>query len=141
MRVLLPLNIIIKKEKLQSPRPVRLENSIPGIFPAVGVPFTVQALASQGGEITLDDTFVFDSTCSNPLMMSPSLRGSDPYPCGSLTYRTICSFSRYLVYIMPIPGGCQPVPVILQKPAHLFYRKDTDGRKRDVKFLQKSGKS
>ena len=49
---------------------------------------TVQALASQGGEIALDDTFVFDIACSNQLMMSPSFCGSDPYPCGSLTYRT-----------------------------------------------------
>ncbi len=55
-------------------------------------PATVQALASQGGEIALDDTFVFDIACSNPLMMSPSLRGSDPYPCGSLTYRTMSKF-------------------------------------------------
>jgi hypothetical protein len=50
---------------------------------------TVQALASQGGEIALDDTFVFDIACSNQRMMSPSLCGSDPYPCGSLTYRTL----------------------------------------------------
>lgn len=53
---------------------------------------TVQALASQGGEIALDDTLLFDIACSNPLMMSPSLCGSDPYPCGSLTYRTLSSF-------------------------------------------------
>ncbi len=56
-------------------------------------PPTVQALASQGDEIALDDTFLFDIACSYPLMMSPSLRGSDPYPCGSLTYRTIYTFS------------------------------------------------
>ena len=59
-------------------------------------PAAVQALASQGGEIALDVTFAFDNACSNPLMMSPSLRGSDPYPCGSLTYRTVCSFVRTL---------------------------------------------
>lgn len=38
--------------------------------------------------------------------MSPSLRGSDPYPCGSLTYRTLCSFSIQ-IYIMPISRPCQ----------------------------------
>jgi hypothetical protein len=67
-----------------------MENACQFIFP------TVQALASQGGEIALDDTFVFDIACSNPLMMSPSLCGSDPYPCGSLTYRTVCTFSIIL---------------------------------------------
>ena len=29
----------------------------------------------------------FDMICSNPLAVSPRFRGSDPYPCGSLTYR------------------------------------------------------
>ena len=38
-------------------------------------------------EIALDDTLCFDITCSNHLMVSPPLRGSNPYPCGSLTYR------------------------------------------------------
>jgi hypothetical protein len=69
---------------------------------------TVQALASQGGEIALDDTFVFDIACSNQRMMSPSLCGSDPYPCGSLTYRTILSFPYFHVYIMPKFCRCQP---------------------------------
>jgi hypothetical protein len=54
---------------------------------------TVQALASQGGEVALDDTLKFDIACSNPLMMSPSFCGSNPYPCGSLTYRTLFNFS------------------------------------------------
>ena len=65
---------------------------------------TVQALASQGGEIALDDTLLFDIACSNPLMMSPSLRGSDPYPCGSLTYRTSFDF---FFYIMTNQYHCQ----------------------------------
>ena len=75
---------------------------------------TVQALASQGGEIALDDTFLFDIACSNHLMMSPSFRGSDPYPCGSLTYRTsvfafVWADSRpSTVYIMPKIHRCQP---------------------------------
>ena len=64
---------------------------------------TVQALASQGGEIALDDTFVFDIACSNHLMMSPSLRGSDPYPCGSLTYR----IGLLPVYYHPLTLICQ----------------------------------
>jgi len=72
------------------------------------IPATVQALASQGGEIALDDTFVFDIACSNPLMMSPSFRGSNPYPCGSLTYRTLCSFTKLPVYIMTKSFSCQP---------------------------------
>ena len=37
-------------------------------------------------------------------MMSPSLRGSDPYPCGSLTYRTSFDF---FFYIMTNPYHCQ----------------------------------
>ena len=48
----------------------------------------VQALASQGGEVALCDTLSFDIACSDQRVMSPSLCGSDPYPCGSLTYRT-----------------------------------------------------
>jgi len=58
---------------------------------------TVQALASQGGEIALDDTFVFDIACSNQRMMSPSLCGSDPYPCGSLTYRTYSDVPMFIL--------------------------------------------
>ena len=45
----------------------------------------------------------FDTACSNLRMMSPSLCGSDPYPCGSLTYRAcfnckniIVAFSRHV---------------------------------------------
>ena len=34
----------------------------------------------------------FDMTCSNQLTVSPRLRGSDPYPCGSLTYRSVFIF-------------------------------------------------
>ena len=40
-----------------------------------------------GHEIALNNTLCFDVTCSNQLMMSPSLCGSNPYPRGSLTYR------------------------------------------------------
>ena len=75
-------------------------------FPPAVLPPAVQALASQGGEIALDDTFVFDIACSNQLGMSPSFRGSDPYPYGSLTYRTLYSFSRY-PYIMLFSRICQ----------------------------------
>jgi hypothetical protein len=38
-------------------------------------------------------------------MMSPPLRGSNPYPCGSLTYRT--GYSDFIQYI-PIFEICQP---------------------------------
>ena len=53
-------------------------------------------------------------------MMSPSLRGSDPYPCGSLTYRTVCSFaetlSSYYANSAPCQGGRKKLPTILQAP-------------------------
>ncbi len=46
----------------------------------------VQALASQGDEIALN--YALDSAQSvHLLIVSPLLRGSNPYPCGSLTYR------------------------------------------------------
>ena len=63
---------------------------------------TVRASASQGGVIALDDTLCFDIACSNHLMVSPPLRGSNPYPCGSLTYRILHSYFR------TCPGVCQP---------------------------------
>ena len=48
--------------------------------------YPVQASALQGGEIALGHAL--GSTCPvDRLWMSPSLRGSNPYPCGSLTYR------------------------------------------------------
>ncbi len=53
-------------------------------------------------EIALDDTLCFDITCSNPLMVSPPLRGSNPYPCGSLTYRILHT------YFMTANRLCQP---------------------------------
>ena len=53
-------------------------------------------------EIALDDTLCFDITCSNPLMVSPPFRGSNPYPCGSLTSRILH------IYCMTAPGLCQP---------------------------------
>ena len=64
---------------------------------------TVRASASQGGEIALDETLCFDIACSNHLMVSPPLRGSNPYPCGSLTYRIFLPYCR--------AGGrvCQPL--------------------------------
>ena len=45
-------------------------------------------------EIALDDTLCFDTACSNHLMVSPPLRGSNPYPCGSLTYRILPYYCR-----------------------------------------------
>jgi hypothetical protein len=83
----------METKKLQSSRPVRLEKTPQMENACQLISPTVQALASQGGEIALDDTFVFDIACSNPLMMSPSFCGSDPYPCGSLTYRSTIQFS------------------------------------------------
>ena len=53
-------------------------------------------------EIALDDTLCFDITCSNHLMVSPPLRGSNPYPCGSLTYRIVQYNCR------SCSGVCQP---------------------------------
>ena len=53
-------------------------------------------------EIALDDTLCFDITCSYPLMVSPPLRGSNPYPCGSLTYRILHT------YFMTGKSLCQP---------------------------------
>ena len=55
---------------------------------------TVRASASPGVEIALDDTLCFDIACSNHLMVSPPLRGSNPYPCGSLTYRILHDYCR-----------------------------------------------
>ena len=66
---------------------------------------TVQASASPGGEIALGHALFFDKPCSNHRVMSPSLCGSDPYPCGSLTYRTHMRF--YDDYISSL-CGCQP---------------------------------
>ena len=53
-------------------------------------------------EIALDDALCFEIACSNHLMVSPPLRGSNPYPCGSLTYRILH------IYCMTAPGLCQP---------------------------------
>ena len=60
----------------------------------------VQALASQGSEIAL--YYALYSTKSvNLLIVSPLLRGSNPYPCGSLTYRSIfgCHLQYMAVYL------------------------------------------
>ena len=53
-------------------------------------------------EIALDHTLCFDIACSNHLMVSPPLRGSNPYPCGSLTYRIL------LIYCRTDRPVCQP---------------------------------
>ena len=45
-------------------------------------------------EIALGGTLCFDIACSNHLMVSPPLRGSNPYPCGSLTYRIYASIVK-----------------------------------------------
>ena len=74
-------------------------------------PATVQALASQGGEIALGDALLFDTTCSNHLAVSPRVRGSDPYPCGSLTYRNDYTILRY--HIMPSLPGLSTVPRVI----------------------------
>jgi len=45
----------------------------------------VQALASQGNEIGLINAFT--TMTVHQLTVSPLFRGTNPYPCGSLTYR------------------------------------------------------
>ena len=67
---------------------------------------TVQALASPGGEIALGHALLFDKPCSNHRVMSPSLCGSDPYPCGSLTYRT--QYAVVILNISETPGFVNP---------------------------------
>ena len=49
---------------------------------------TVQASASQGSEIALGHALV-STFPANQLIVSPPFRGSNPYPCGSLTYRVL----------------------------------------------------
>jgi hypothetical protein len=46
----------------------------------------VQALASQGGEVALFHA-LFSTWTVDLLIVSPLFCGSNPYPCGSLTYR------------------------------------------------------
>jgi len=53
----------------------------------------VQALASQGDEIALEYALV-STYPANQLIVSPLLRGSNPYPCGSLTYRKLFNFQN-----------------------------------------------
>jgi len=49
----------------------------------------VQVLASQGDEVALFHALVSTWTV-DLLIVSPRLRGSNPYPYGSLTYRNGC---------------------------------------------------
>lgn len=53
----------------------------------------VQALASQGDEIALKYALV-STYPANQLIVSPLFRGSNPYPCGSLTYRKLFIFQK-----------------------------------------------
>lgn len=55
------------------------------------------SFSSIGHEIALDHA-LFSTWPANQLMMSPSLRGSNPYPYGSLTYRNILFFKPCSVY-------------------------------------------
>jgi hypothetical protein len=55
--------------------------------------YIVQALASQGDEIAL--VVAFATTTVDLLIVSPLLRGNNPYPCGSLTYRCLCNFMLF----------------------------------------------
>jgi len=66
-------------------------NNGKGLIPKLHTPIKivydiVQALASQGDEIALEYALV-STYPANLLIVSPLLRGSNPYPCGSLTYR------------------------------------------------------
>ena len=66
-------------------------NNDKGILPILHTQLVyaiVQALASQGDEIALGYALI-STYPANLLIVSPLLRGSNPYPCGSLTYRVI----------------------------------------------------
>lgn len=65
----------------------RVDSRVANLSPAW--PGMVRAESANHREIALDDTLCFDTACSNHLMVSPPLRGSNPYPCGSLTYRIL----------------------------------------------------
>jgi hypothetical protein len=56
---------------------------------------TVRASASPGDETALGHALYFDIACSYLLKVSPLLRGSSPYPCGSLAYRAFAYTSLY----------------------------------------------
>ena len=60
-----PFCVLTAMKNKPSVRPNRYEQRNPKAGAAP--PATVQALAPQGGEIALDDTFLFDSTCSTLL--------------------------------------------------------------------------
>jgi hypothetical protein len=59
----------------------------------------VQALALQGGEIALGYALLCSTYPVNLLGLSPTFRGSNPYPCGSLTYRVYC-FSLIILALL-----------------------------------------
>ena len=102
--------------------------------------YPVQASALQGGEIALGHAL--GSTCPvDRLWMSPSLRGSNPYPCGSLTYRGGIHF----VNIICVPAAfCKLFHKLSAKnmaeppkmPRRRKSRSRSDGRlRRDLIFL------
>ena len=64
----------------------------------------VQVSASQGGVVALVHALVSTWT-ANLLIVSPLFRGSNPYPCGSLTYRNAFRFS--VVGLIPFLLLCQ----------------------------------
>ena len=66
-------------------------------------PATVWASASQGDEITLDNALV-STWPVDLLIVSPLFRGSNPYPCGSLTYRVLLFYPHHMIF----PSLCQP---------------------------------
>jgi hypothetical protein len=99
----LPVSILFTSLLLKSDRKKRAPLVVGRAEKAVE---TVQALASPGGEIALGHALLFDKPCSNHRVMSPSLCGSDPYPCGSLTYRT--QYAVVIFNISETPGFVNP---------------------------------
>ena len=79
---------------------------------------TVRASASPGDETALDHALYFDIVCSYLLRVSPPLRGSSPYPCGSLTYRNIITGEKTSFFL---PKGLQPAARIILPQAAKFH--------------------
>ena len=69
------------------PTPLRRQMLYERSRAAPGPPSHRSSFSITRREIALCDTFGFDITCSNQRIVSPRLCGSNPYPCGSLTYR------------------------------------------------------